>query len=176
MRVLIILFFLLSFLYSKSQDSKYIEFTKSFIHSVFEKKDQEQIFAYRSLDTTTISELKFFVNTSILKNYHAKSNQVKDSLLLTVSEVEYINDHLSNQNNEWITKSFINSFDFKSEISKSYKTIYSFSNPIFIRNETICIFYYEFTCGRLCGESHFCVYRKQKNKWILYLSILDSIS
>ena len=176
MRTLITIIFLLCFLNSKSQDSKSVEFTRSFIADIFQRKDQDKSFAYSSLDTNTISELKFLVKTGTLKNYHAKPKQLKDSLLLTKSEVEYIDGQLSKQNTDWIKKSFINSFYLKLEESKSNKTIYSFSNPILIRDGTICIFYYEFVCGRLCGESHFDVYKKQKGKWVLYFSILDSIS
>ncbi|RZK71014.1 MAG: hypothetical protein EOO85_20415 [Pedobacter sp.] len=53
---------------------------------------------------------------------------------------------------------------------------YSFSNPIFLRNETFCIFQYDYNCGRLCGEGTIMVYRKEKGKWKAYINLANWVS
>ena len=44
--------------------------------------------------------------------------------------------------------------------------INSFSEPIFFRNNTYCLFYSDYSCGFLCAEGHAVLYRKDNNKWV----------
>lgn len=53
---------------------------------------------------------------------------------------------------------------------------YSFSNPIFLRNETFCIFQYDYSCGSLCGDGTIMVYRKEKGKWKAYINLANWVS
>jgi hypothetical protein len=152
----------------KSQDTSYIVFAKTFFSNIFNQKIKEGNYAYSRIDTTTISELKFYINKKTLKDANAK---VKNSLLLTEMEVRYINNRLSNQNIEWDVKDYINSISIQSAVSRPNNLICRFSDPIFLRNESICLFYYE-----LGPERHFCVYKNQNEKWILYITIFYSIS
>lgn len=43
---------------------------------------------------------------------------------------------------------------------------YTFSKPIFLRNDTYCLFYSDYSCGYTCGEGHLNLYKKENNKWI----------
>lgn len=133
-------------------------------------------FIYDNVDTNTISELKTFINTGVLKNYYGKRMHVKDSLVLTSAEVKYINDQLSDKDNDWVSKVLINAVKYNPYKPHTGRTIYYFSKPILLRNETFCLFYYEYVCGRLCGKTNFGLYKKENNKWTLYITLVDSIS
>jgi hypothetical protein len=54
---------------------------------------------------------------------------------------------------------------------KGISGYYSFSNPIFLRNETFCIFQYDYSCGSLCGQGKIMVYRKENGRWKPYLNL-----
>ena len=53
---------------------------------------------------------------------------------------------------------------------------YTFSNPIFLRNETLCIFQYDFSCGNLCGDGTIMIYRKENGKWRPYINLANWVS
>jgi len=44
-------------------------------------------------------------------------------------------------------------------------SVSSFSAPIFLRNFSYCLFYSDNSCGDLCGEGNFSLYKKVNNKW-----------
>jgi hypothetical protein len=51
-----------------------------------------------------------------------------------------------------------------------------FSLPVFIRNDTYCLFYSANYCGGLCGGGSLVLYKKQKGVWIAVKSYCDWIS
>jgi len=53
---------------------------------------------------------------------------------------------------------------------------YTFSKPVFLRNETICIFQYDFNCGYLCGDGTIMVYIKENGKWAPYINLANWVS
>jgi hypothetical protein len=52
----------------------------------------------------------------------------------------------------------------------------TFSAPIFLRNNSLCLFYHDNLCGMLCGTGHFELYKKVGNTWKLVRSFCDWIS
>jgi len=52
---------------------------------------------------------------------------------------------------------------FYKHFGQSY---YIFSLPIFLRNDTLCLFYSSTHCGYECGDGHFKLYEKEYGKWI----------
>jgi len=54
---------------------------------------------------------------------------------------------------------------------KRYRGIYySATKPIFLRNNTLCLFYYSHNCGQECGDGDFSIYRKTLFGWERYIS------
>lgn len=53
---------------------------------------------------------------------------------------------------------------------------YSLIKPVFLRNATYCLFYYEYRCGSECSEGVLAMYRKEKGIWKHYITIYDWIS
>ncbi len=120
-------------------------------------------------------------------------NGLKELLVLTTSEKLYINNQLDKmtgriwhenllKNSQMISLDSIQTFFEKqgpgwTGYYKKYTTgFYSFSKPIFLRNNTICIFDYSYYCGSLCANGETGVYFKHNGKWSKWLTISTWIS
>lgn len=53
------------------------------------------------------------------------------------------------------------------------RTLYTLSKPVFLRNNSLCIFYKETECGMLCGSGTFAIYKREKGQWKWYM-VLES--
>lgn len=62
---------------------------------------------------------------------------------------------------------------FHKNIGQSF---YSFSIPIFLRNDTYCLFYTDNHCGGECGDGRLILYKKERNKWTEVKSYCNWIS
>ncbi len=56
------------------------------------------------------------------------------------------------------------------------KSLFSFSIPIFFRDNQYCAFFYANICGGLCGEEYFSIYRKEFGAWSLWITVYESVS
>jgi hypothetical protein len=131
-----------------------------------------------------------------LKNWRRIDNKLKvfDSLILTTKEKQFIISELQNQ----IDTSLWNEMDIPNSLTipqdsitaifkdrkrswdyfhKIYGSSFnSFTIPVFFRNNQLCAFYYEYSCGGLCGEGVFAIYRREKNQWIRWFTIYEWVS
>lgn len=119
-------------------------------------------------------------------------NFLTDSSFYTKEELALIQKTIKNfsfrWNNELLPEVKIVSSDTVSMIfkdrSKNWRYFnkhigrgfYTFSMPIFFRNETYCLFYSVYNCGNLCGEGHLILYRKENNKWVALKTYCNWIS
>lgn len=62
---------------------------------------------------------------------------------------------------------------FHKNIGQSFNT---FSIPIFLRNDTYCLFYTDNHCGGECGDGRLILYKKERNKWTEVKSYCNWIS
>jgi hypothetical protein len=53
---------------------------------------------------------------------------------------------------------------------------YSFYSPIFLRDNTLCVFYVGYNCGLLCGNDEIGIYKKVNGKWIKWFTVYHSVS
>ena len=128
--------------------------------------------------------------TMIKKDYtsrNLKTEQIaSDSLIITAKEKAYINAEIDKMSQYIWTKDLLPSFTFiptdtiKKAFSQSQsggwrffegKRRYSFGVPIFLRNDSYCLFYYGYGCGGECGEGYFSIYKKVKGKWMHWLNL-----
>jgi hypothetical protein len=115
-----------------------------------------------------------------------------DSLVITEKERAYINTEIEKmQDYSWGKNQFLNVRSITADTikkafakfggwdalrKKGISRIYNFSNPIFLRSDTFCFFYYGYGCGSLCGEGQFAIYKKQKGKWVMFTMLSRWVS
>lgn len=119
--------------------------------------------------------------------YNSSLSGQKDNirqLILTKNEKKYLLKKVDEQQGfVWPDNLFQNvrkdSSDKKnltSNFKKFFQPIYNFSKPIFIRNDSICIFYYGYYCGGECGQGSVEIYHKIDGKWTNWISMIQWIS
>jgi len=62
---------------------------------------------------------------------------------------------------------------FYTHIGNAFHT---FSVPVFLRNDTYCLFYSDISCGNLCGEGKLILYKKEHNSWVAIKTYCNWIS
>jgi hypothetical protein len=132
--------------------------------------------------------------TDTLRSYLRINNklQVTDSLIFSKQEKKMIIEMLKEQrdvsfqnelsipNSKAISEDTLKNI-FKNSIDKGWdyfhknygNRYYSFSIPVFFRNNTLCAFYYSYTCGGLCGTGIFSIYRKINGKWESWFTLYE---
>lgn len=130
-----------------------------------------------------------------LRNYHEETIHIKsDSIKFTESEIKYINDEIATMDrHKWDKGLFADALLIPSDkINKIFTAnifkgwvylkakhiyrLYSFAPPIFLRDDTYCLFYYHYGCGDLCGQSEFALYKKEQGKWVKIMPLSESVS
>lgn len=119
--------------------------------------------------------------------YDKGKTVVIDTFQLTTEELNYADSFLRAQSNTAWTGELINNAIFipKKKVDELFsgqskdddfyllKTygdsrIFFLSKPVFLRNDTICIFEKDMDCGFLCGGGDLTIYRKENDRWIRY--------
>lgn len=103
----------------------------------------------------------------------------RDKLVLTKKEVDYLKQQLTSAKEKiWRDSLFINSKRISADSMASFlvqnrdSDLYQFSQPAFIRNNTIALFYVlHLCCGGIYGPVGLSFYRKNGTKWEMLLRI-----
>jgi hypothetical protein len=173
MKKLILILIVLSPIFkAKSQDSLDKRIIHSFIQSVYEIEINDNFIFTDSLKKTTTSELVYFFNKSLLD----KKNIFP--IELTQSEIEFIKQQLFVDGREWFSNFYPRSKRIKSQttfVDRFTEEIHSFSNPIFIRNNSFCFFYKEMNYKKY-GTGEFIIYKIENGKWIPYWVIYSWVT
>lgn len=152
--------------------------TIDFVKQVIIEKDST--FYFDRLENVTLKELKKVLqrDTLVDAGYFLAPTNPPATLILKNSERLLIQRKLKEMEeffwkprlfeksallsaNQFIQSNSIE----RNKIEYRYKKMYSFSKPIFLRHNTICIFYNSYFCGMECGEGNFFVYLKENGKW-----------
>ena len=118
-------------------------------------------------DSITItSKEKAYINAEIenMGKHIWRQGLVMDAQLITIDSVKNVFDRRKTD------RMFDGWTYFR---NKGVDRIYSFTLPIFFRNDNYCLFYYDYGCGSLCGEGQVAIYKKVKGKWVKW-SVLSS--
>lgn len=51
------------------------------------------------------------------------------------------------------------------------KGTYTLMPPIFIRNNSLCFFFYRYSCGPLCANGSLSIWKKQNKRWVYWWNI-----
>jgi hypothetical protein len=139
-------------------------------------------------DTNYILEDK----PSLLLYYNCIDDLLKDTETFTKEELNFIKNKEYFSISKWTKEMFPN---IKFVSSDTVKAIFSnnangwtyfyknfgrkfstFSVPIFLRNNTYCLFYSDNHCGWLCGGGSLILYKKENGKWVEIKSYCNWIS
>jgi len=127
------------------------------------------------------------------RNRIQEANRGRDSLVLTPEERRYIVQQVGQQNGKrwqegniqgaklipWdsIQVSFKTARNDWNKFHGNYgKEYYRFSAPMFLRGESLCLFYYEQYCGYDCANAEFSVFRRTKGRWELAFTFWGWVS
>jgi len=99
---------------------------------------------------------ELFPNSKIFKSDDAVSF-IKKSYL----------DYLENYNNPNNTE------EDRMTMVKNYQrpTIFKFSKPVYLRDNTMFFFYFSSTCGDPCGFEEISFYKKENNQWVKWIVV-----
>jgi hypothetical protein len=158
-----------TFSQTKMQETEYLAATREFINcfrsSEYPKKKVLLV------DKANMSEFK-----------ECYGWLFQDSTIFTTSEQQIIRTEIENPKVTQWTNSLVDSVNFisKDTITAIFKDrkrswdyfyyhygdrFHSFSAPIFLRNNTLCLFYADYSCGGLCGSGIIMLYRKENGVW-----------
>jgi hypothetical protein len=61
----------------------------------------------------------------------------------------------------------------KTNIIKNYSrpSVFEFSLPVYIRENSICVVFLSYYCGDPCGFDELCFYKKENNTWKKYIVV-----
>jgi hypothetical protein len=176
----VLLLFCLSIKAQKNVDSE------KFINERFINQNIENAFVADKINAQTLAEIKEKVKNA----KQVKKHFVIDTLVFRTEELEYVIKQFDKNYKTSIKTSVFkksqvlsrkvidNIFDDKTKgwqyFEKNYgKRLFSFTQPIFIRDYSICFFYQENSCGMLCGSGTLSVYKKVNGKWEFFVALIE---
>ena len=158
------------------------------------KQDTAHILYYDSVATSyRVDDIKTNLAKRTIKSLW-KDSTANNSITLTKAEQKYIFNQLDSLRNlVWTTNLFTNStrvshdslgtIVFK-EIekanrlgwkAKSGKQIWEFTNPIFLRQNSICLLFTLYICGGLCGRDELCFYENINGNWKKWITVSSGV-
>jgi len=168
--------------------------SQKFLTDFFKDKTAKELFIYTDkLWPSRYDELLHSINADTLRgNLFIKKNN-PDYIVLSKEEKAYILKCLQEQRadtwpNHLLPNSRLVLYDTIASIFKDRKRewtyfyshygakFHSFSKPIFLRNNSLCFFYSDYSCGGLCGFGNFAIYRINNGKWEEIISLFSWIS
>jgi hypothetical protein len=167
--------------------------TKKFLSDFFKKQpDHGVVFYQDSVDAGRIVPIKrdtlrngfpLLENGSVNTNYVVFSKEERAYIAKKIEEQKTAtwSDGLL-PNSKLITKATIK--DIFNEREKGWiyfhgkysSGFYTFSKPIFLKNNTICVFYYGYHCDYLCGYGDWSVYKKVNGDWVRIITFSSWVS
>ena len=162
-----------------SYDSLVSEFFRDAVNDVDLKSNKS--FVANNLDSFMISQLIESIEKPVVHhtirflNDSLKSQTIK----FTAEEKLLIKSQIEMPGKKWLTKVFE-----ELPVTTRLDTIYTkrdylilnFSRPVFLRDNSLCVFYQSYSCGGLCGHGQFGLYRKFKGKWVQVSTFFQWIS
>lgn len=184
--------FLLFFIFSHTQkDSAYPSIANGLVKDILEKHFSiEKIYVANDLDSFSIAEIKRSIgNGRFIKTIRFEDNHTAvDSLILNAEEIAFIGHKLKDQGKSWLSNSFENVVLVPQDtvdhifykVTDPWKylhnnygyRLYTLSNPIFLRNNSLCLFYWSYVCDPLCGHGVLSFYKRESGKWKYYWRLL----
>lgn len=176
-----------------AQDSRHAtDETVDFVNQVVQK--MSKIDGYwpvaDSLEDFELKLIKLWLANDTLQNKRGQINtQIKGSLpkyiLLTAEEKKHVDLEIASMQRKIWTDAPIKGVKIlnadtaavwrkrSTEFKQTRSAYFSFSKPIFIRNNTVCLFYSGHICGPLCSTGFLIAYTKVGDEWVEWF-LIDS--
>jgi hypothetical protein len=126
-----------------------------------------------------LSEFRPVYNNS--RTYDEKGRLHFDSLTLTPEEKLYIDSAMKAVGQKTWTRETLNSMGLsKYKLIKEERfpklrqldyTWFLITEPVFIRNNSICIVYFDYNCGSGCGHGGLYILRKRNEEWQYWIKL-----
>lgn len=152
--------------------------TLNFLSQLITRKHNTSLIYYT--DKIDSGMYDFIIKKSLVRRKIGDLGDLnRDKLILTKKEVDYLKQQLTSAKGKtWKENLFINSERISADSMHSFlgqnrdKDLYLFSQPAFIRNNTIALFYVlHLCCGGIYGPVGLSFYRKKGAKWEMWLRI-----
>jgi hypothetical protein len=170
--------FLLSFFYFFTNTSVLAQPYTALKHSKLNKFfndikpfqfSEQKIIVNATISQYLVKQLLKSIKTSVLIKKTLQNGKVNIQLLtFSKQEKVAIKKNFNQPNKSWLTNSHNNILITNqpdSFANKIFYTLYNFTEPLFLKNNTICIFYQDYACGNLCGGGNLSIYIKANGKW-----------
>jgi hypothetical protein len=184
--IILCLLFINSTAYSQV-DQLTLNFISPFFHS------KEKIIYLNQLGISLRNEIIDKLSPDIIDLQLNSKLSISPKLKLTPTERAYINHELNDMGAfTWPDNLFPNSQSVSTDslkaifsnvddgwavFKKKYgRELYTFSKPIFFRNNELCIFYYNESCGGECGEGNLSIYKLENGRWKVWIQISHWVS
>ena len=152
--------------------------TLTFLNNVIIRKNDTSSIYYT--DKVNAGMYDYMMKKSLVKRTIKDiGNATNDKLILTSEEVTYLKQHLITAKDKiWSDNLFINSSRISVDSTNSFliqnrnRDLYLFSQPIFIRNKTIALFYeVHLCCGDIYGSVDLSFYKKNRDVWQRWIRV-----
>ncbi|RZK23001.1 MAG: hypothetical protein EOO43_08965 [Flavobacterium sp.] len=183
-KLTILLFFIGSKVFG--QTFSYSE-TKNIFKSFI--KDNRQVFLQPKIYGYDVTEIGKYLSVNSFQRtitYSETGKTISDTLFLTKPEKLYIDSCIQSLNSfTWTedekVKCGLERFKLitnhtQKKLPDFDHIVYSITKPIFIRQNSICFLFYDYSCGNLCGQGNLILLKKEEGNWVRWLTIFQSNS
>ena len=149
---------------------------ENFVTAFFKSKKIEKIYYTEKIWPSYLPRIEEALKKTTLQVWDTRFPKLIDeipiSIVLTKKEMDYVYKEIEENNIKgWAKGKLENSEFIASENAEKHYGIYCFSKPVFFRNNTICIFYYE---GNEFGS--LVTYLKINGEWKYYSSFFQWVN
>lgn len=176
--VITILLFYSSFLYAQMETS--FKYTGAFEAAFTDKRKvliQAEINDYTSEEIKTNLSKNVFTRTI---TYSITNKTLTDSMVISALERRHIDSCVEDLRRfKWTLKElekaglshFIVEKDADNLQNDFNHIVYNIAKPIFIRDSSVCFFYYDYSCGSFCGHGELSLLKFENNKWVKWRTL-----
>lgn len=164
---------------------------KQFLSDIFPGLSKQHIYIRQSLDSFQVAEVKERMGTGsyIRRVIMEDRTERTDTLNLTPDELRQIGyallDNDTGKNwlrygnnivtvipNDTLKEIFLQQDPHNSFARRYGQKLYTLTQPVFFRDNTLCFMFYDYFCGSLCAATRCAVYKKVQGRWRNFWTII----
>lgn len=157
--------------------------TVVFINQIV-KDNRSHIYMYEDIHPNTIVEIQNrIVKGKFVRRLEDQNGKnISDSIVLNKSELKELlhrlnalkNFHWTDQTSSHISLGRVKLIRVDTEGNLYEGSIkYQILPPLMFRDDNYCFFYYDYSCGTLCGHGQLVIYKKERKSWKHWWTLLQ---